>query len=46
MPNKGVQIPLHDVVEALPNQMTSSSTLVNEELADFDVKDHCEAHTS
>jgi hypothetical protein len=46
MLNKGVQAPLHDVVEALPNSMTSSSTLVNEELAGFDVKDHFEAHTS
>jgi hypothetical protein len=46
MLRRGVQAPLHDVVEALPNSMTSSLTLVNEELADFDVKDHCEAHTS
>jgi hypothetical protein len=46
MLNKGVQAPLHDVVEALPNSMTSSLTLVNEELADFDVKDHFEVPTS
>jgi hypothetical protein len=46
MLNKGVQITLHDVVEALSNSMTSSSTPMNEELADFDVKDHFEAHTS
>jgi hypothetical protein len=46
MLSKGVQIPLHDVVEALPDSMTPSSTLVNEELTDVDVKDHFEAHTS